>query len=129
MSTATRGSSASLSVSRSPVGIHRGASLCFLLLLPPHRRLPVQSEGRSGAALGLSVPREGPGGEANGPPAARHYKVRLQSDFMLLVNIYMFKATKCVYFWLLMVGTPCSVSQCAVQQWQPGLKTPTLIPP
>lgn len=53
-----------------------------LLLLSPHHRLPVQSEGGCRASLGLSVSREGPGGGADGPPVARHNKVRLQSDLI-----------------------------------------------
>lgn len=69
----------SLSLCRFPVGVHRRTGVRVLLLLAPQRRLPVQPEGRSRAALGLSVSREGPGGGANGPAAARHNEVRLQS--------------------------------------------------
>lgn len=49
--------------------------MCVLFLLSPHHRVPVQSERWSGAALHLSVSREGAGGGSNGSPVARHNEV------------------------------------------------------
>lgn len=49
-----------------------------LFLLSPHLWVPVQSERWSGAALHLSVSREGAGGGSNGSPVARHNEVGAQ---------------------------------------------------
>lgn len=53
--------------------------MCVLLRLSPLHWLPVQSERGCRAPLSLSISREGPGGGANRPPLACHYKVRLQA--------------------------------------------------